>query len=263
MNIYESETYLRDLERAADNSVHLDRLKGKSVLVTGATGTIGSFLVDVLLHYNRTHHAGLRVCASGEVYGQMDPDLDEFEENDWGYVDSTSPRSCYPASKRAAENLCASYSQQYGLETVIVRPCHTYGPTITDSDSRATAQFFRNALHGEDIVMKSAGTQLRSYCYVADCASAIMTVLTCGESGQAYNSANPEDKITIAGLAETIAKAAGRTVIFAEPDAVDLAQRTPITKQVLSSKKLEALGWRGRYSTKEGVEHTLRILNGK
>jgi nucleoside-diphosphate-sugar epimerase len=82
--------------------------------------------------------------------------------------------------------------------------------TTTDSDSRATAQFFRNALHGENIVLKSAGKQLRSYCYVADCASAVLTVLTSGTSGEAYNIANPENKITIAGLAETIAKAAGK-----------------------------------------------------
>jgi nucleoside-diphosphate-sugar epimerase len=250
----------------ADYIIHAGGNAHPAAFQTDPVGTmIGNiFGTHSLLEYGRTHGTKrLLYVSSGEVYGQMDPDLDEFEENDCGYVDSTSPRSCYPASKRAAENLCASYWKQYGLETVIVRPCHTYGPTITDSDSRATAQFFRNALHGEDIVLKSAGTQLRSYCYAADCASAIMTVLACGESGQAYNSANPEDKITIAGLAETIAEAAGRNVIFAESDATDLAQRTPITKQVLSSKKLEALGWRGRYSTKEGVEHTLRILSGK
>ena len=65
---------------------------------------------------------------------------------------------CYPTSKRAAENLCASYSKQYGMETVVVRPCHTYGPGITPTDNRANVQFIRNVLDNEDIVMKSAGT---------------------------------------------------------------------------------------------------------
>jgi nucleoside-diphosphate-sugar epimerase len=348
MNLYESKTYLRDLDAAAESSFHLERLSGASVLVTGATGTIGSFLTDTLLRYNQTHGANIRIYASGrslkrlqkrfapveteqliyvahdvqrpisfdfsvdyiihaagnahpdvfrtdpvgtimgnvagtyalleygkrhgakrllyvssgEVYGQGDLALDSFEETYSGPVDPTAPRSCYPASKRVAENLCASYSQQYGLETVVVRPCHTYGPGMTDRDSRATAQFFRNALRGEDIVMNSAGTQLRSYCYVADCVSAILTVLMCGKSGEAYNSANPDARITIAGLAQEIAAVAGQKVVFAAPDAVALANRTPIAKQVLSSKKLEQLGWRGHYGVKEGVEHTLAILNG-
>jgi FlaA1/EpsC-like NDP-sugar epimerase len=71
MNIYESETYLRDLECAADRVVHLEKLTGKTILVTGTTGTIGSFLVDVLLRYNRTHHVGIRVCASGRSLARL------------------------------------------------------------------------------------------------------------------------------------------------------------------------------------------------
>ena len=118
----------------------------------------------------------------------------------------------------------------------------------------------RNVLNGEDIVMKSAGTQMRSYNYVADCASALLTALIVGNSGETYNTANPNVRCTIAQLAETIANKAGKQVIYADPDAVDIANRTPIAKQVLSSKKIEALGWTGAFSLEDGVEHTLQIL---
>jgi nucleoside-diphosphate-sugar epimerase len=214
-----------------------------------------------LLEYGRKHNTK-RFCyiSSGEVYGQGDLELDSFEETYSGYVDSTSPRSCYPNSKRTTETLCASYSKQYGLETVIVRPCHTYGAGFTKTDSRANAQFFRNVLQGEDIVMKSAGQQMRSYCYIADCASIIFTALLNGHSGEAYNSANSQSRTTIAGLAEEIAEAAGRKVIFENPSVLDIANQTPIAKQVLSSEKIEALGWNGHYTIKEGVAHTLAIL---
>jgi nucleoside-diphosphate-sugar epimerase len=121
----------------------------------------------------------------------------------------------------------------------------------------------RNVLNGEDIVMKSAGSQLRSYIYIADCASAILTVLLNGKSGEAYNTANPNARVTIAQLAEIIAKAGGRKVIFATPSAVDIANRTPIAKQVLSSKKIEALGWSGAFSAETGIRHTLDILQGE
>lgn len=49
MNIYESETYLDDLKEAIEASVGIDRLKNTRILVTGASGTIGSFIVDMLL----------------------------------------------------------------------------------------------------------------------------------------------------------------------------------------------------------------------
>ena len=81
--------------------------------------------------------------------------------------------------------------------------------------------------------------------------------------GEAYNTANPDVRLTIAQLAEIIASAANRKVVFADPDDVDLAYRTPIAKQVLSSKKLENLGWSGVFSAEIGVKHTLDILLGK
>ena len=121
----------------------------------------------------------------------------------------------------------------------------------------------RNVLNNEDIVLKSAGAQMRSYCYVADCASAILTVLLNGKSGEAYNSANPDSRVTIADFAKATAHAAGKIVRFAEPTAAELADRTPIPRQVLSSEKLESLGWRGRYDIATGVRHTLDILLGK
>lgn len=48
------------------------------------------------------------------------------------------------------------------------------------NDDRAVSQFIKNALRHEDIIMKSKGMQLRSYCYIADCATAIFTILLYG-----------------------------------------------------------------------------------
>ncbi len=52
MDLYCSATYRQDLRLAAEDSVGLDRLAGKRVLITVARVTIGSFLVDLILDYS-------------------------------------------------------------------------------------------------------------------------------------------------------------------------------------------------------------------
>ena len=42
-------------------------------------------------------------------------------------------------------------------------------------------------MEGKNIVLKSSGEQMRSYCYVADCAAGILTALINGKSAEAYN----------------------------------------------------------------------------
>ena len=57
--------------------------------------------------------------------------------------------------------------------------------------------------------MKSDGSQIRSYCYCLDCASAMLKVLLCGENCHAYNISNPDSIISIKQMAEILVKSAG------------------------------------------------------
>ena len=182
--------------------------------------------------------------SSGEVYGEGDGRV--FTEDYSGYIDCTSPRSCYPSSKRAAETLCVSYAAEYGVDVVIARPCHTYGPNFTENDNRVYAQFIRNILLNEDIVMKSAGEQFRSWCYVVDCVSALLYILLKGEKGQAYNIADDASNITIKELAEMVAKTGKRNVVNAIPSDAEKLSYNVVKKSVFATKKLEALGWSPR-----------------
>ena len=199
--------------------------------------------VSNLMDYGLKH--GLKrflFVSSGEIYGEGDGRV--FTEDYSGYVDCTSPRSCYPASKRAAESLCVSYAQEYGVEVVIARPSHTYGPHFTESDNRVYAQFIRNVLKGEDIVMKSTGEQFRSWCYVVDCVSGLLHILLKGKNGQAYNIADDSSNITIRELAEMIAEIGGKKVVMDIPSNAEKAGYNVVTKSLFDTKKLEKLGWK-------------------
>lgn len=264
-------------DAAADNAPDMAGLKADYILHGASNANpaiytkqpVETMLANILgLHHlldlaARTKAARLLYISSSEVYGNKENN-EPYKEEDYGFLDILNQRASYPSAKRAAETLCIAYGEEYGVDTVIVRPGHIYGPTITASDSRASAQFTRNAVQGEDIVLKSAGTQLRSYCYTLDCASAILTVLLNGEKGNAYNISNKASIVTISDLAHAFANAAGRKVIYENPSDLEKKGYNLMTNSSLDAAKLEALGWSACFDIKKGTERTLCILkNGE
>jgi len=198
--------------------------------------------------------------SSGEMYGQPDAEQHDFVEGYCGPVDHGSPRACYPAGKRAAEVLCQAYISQYGVDAVIVRPCHTFGPTMTASDSRAVSEFLRNAAAGKNIGMKSAGLVERSHCYVVDAVDAIFRVINDGKCGEAYNIADPACQMTIRDFSMLAAKAGGSQVVFENPSDLEIKGYSRISRSVLDSAKLQGLGWNGQESAESAIHQTVKIL---
>lgn len=215
--------------------------------------------VSNLIEYGSQHQMKrFLYVSSGEVYGEGDGRIVTEEYS--GYVNCATPRACYPSSKRASETLCMAYASEYGVDVVIARPCHVYGPFFTESDSRVYAQFIRNVLNGEDIVMKSTGEQFRSWCYVVDCVSAILHILLKGKSGEAYNVADMESNITIKELADLVAEYGRKKVVIDIPDEVERKGYTIIKKAVFSTEKLEELGWMAQTHIREGLNSTIQSI---
>ena len=206
--------------------------------------------------------------SSGEVYGVLDNmkrPIGENSENgiketEYGYLDILNTRSCYASSKRAAETLCISYSDKYGIKVNIARPCHTYGPTMQNTDSRVIGEFIRDALQHKNIVMKSEGVQERSYCYAADTVAALLTILLIGENSIVYNIANKVSVITIRRLAELIANKTGTKVIFNIPKSFEKKGYSDIIHAVLDASKLEDIGWHPNYGISDGIDRVMKIL---
>ena len=348
MSLYTNELYLEDIKKISDVDLPWEKLKNKSVLLSGATGLLGSFLVDVLMQKNmvglnctiytlgrtqkkaedrfskwwgdehlifmpydvnksfvredvgtvdyvlhlasNTHpmqyatapigtittniiglqnmldfaveHKASRFAftSSNEIYGENRGDVDLFNEGYCGYIDSNTLRAGYPESKRCGEALCQAYKSQKGLDIVIPRFTRSYGPTMLLSDTKAISQFILKGIAGEDIVLKSAGTQNYSYTYMADAIYGLLTVVLCGESGEAYNIADEASNITLKDLAWIIADHAGMQVVFEIPDAVEAAGYSKATKALLDGSKLKKLGWKPFYAIQEGIPRTIDIL---
>lgn len=213
-----------------------------------------------LLDYGMAH--GMRrflLVSSGEVYGQPNANMDDFTEEYCGPLDLSSPRSCYPEGKRAAEVLCQSYISQHGVDVVIARPCHLFGPTMTAWDSRAVSEFLRQAAAGQDIVMKSAGMLERSHCYVLDAAKALLLVLKAGVRGETYNIADRQYQMRIGDFAEQ-ASVGGGKVVYQDPSEMERAGYSKSGRMVLDASKVEMLGWRPEKREAGAIQETVNIL---
>lgn len=202
------------------------------------------------------------LTSSFEVYGEL-KGQDIFRENMSGIIDQTVLRNGYPESKRCSELLVRSYVDEYGVDAIIARLPSVYGPTMLESDSKAHAQFIRNALNGENIVLKSKGEQTRTYCYVLDVVSALFKLLCAGKDGEIYNVSNENSIASIAEVAKTCAEIAGTKVVFDLPSEVEAKGFSRSRNCILDNKKLKDLGWSGKYSLREGLEETLEYLRRK
>ena len=132
-----------------------------------------------------------------------------------------------------------------------------FGADKTKKDTKAMAQFMRNAVEGEDIVLKSKGMQKYSYVYVADAVSGIFKVLLDGKAGEAYNISADYDGMTLGQYADYIAELGGKKVIYDIENNPDASQAQ---NALLDNSKIKKIGWMPLYSVLEGLNRTYSIL---
>lgn len=211
------------------------------------------------LEFARRKKAGrVLYVSSSEIYGKQETDFPILESG-YGLVDIMDIRASYAVSKRATETLCKAYCSEYGTDVVIVRPGHIYGPTASKIDTRISAVLVRMVSRENELILKSEGMQKRSYCHCLDCASAILTVLFRGKAGEPYNISNRNSIITIREMAEIIARKADIPLRFDTPTQGERQAFNPMDNSSLNAERLEALGWYGCISAKDGFEEYIDI----
>ena len=193
-----------------------------------------------------------------EVYGSKE-NVEAFEENNIGFVDFMKPRACYPESKRLCETLCHSYNLEYSTNIRIARLGYIYGPTVKSDSSKADVQFLNKALNNENIIMKSAGLQRRSYLYVLDTASALLTILLKAENDSTYNVAAESGNVLLRDYAKKLSEIANVKIIFENAGEEEKLGFSTVSNSTLCGEKLNCLGWNAKFTFDEGIEHTYKI----
>ncbi len=192
-----------------------------------------------------------------EIYGEWKKE-EGIQEEDMGMLHCDSARACYPEAKRMCETMLASYEGQYGVPYVGVRLCHTFGPGISLDDGRAFSEFIRNVIKGEDIVLHTNGSAVRTYTYVADAIGAMLLAFTKGKEHY-YNIANLQNLISIRDLAQLIAGLDPKgnvKVRYAQQDGQRL-RYLPFHLGIMNVDRIMELGWHPQVGLEDAFRYTL------
>jgi len=194
-------------------------------------------------------------ASTSEVYG--DPTVHPQPESYWGNVNPLGPRACYDEGKRAAETLFFDYQRQHGVRVKVARIFNTYGPNMQPNDGRVVSNFIVQALSGKPITIYGDGNQTRSFCYVDDLVSGLMSLMDTddGFSGP-VNLGNP-DEFTIRELAELVLRQTGAKIpLEAKPlPADDPRQRQP---DIALARRV--LKWEPAVKLEQGLEKTINYF---
>lgn len=202
--------------------------------------------------------------SSMEVYGAPQADT-LIQESQGCTLDSMTVRSCYPIAKRLCENLCASYAQEYHVPAKVVRLAQTFGPGVLKNDGRVFAEFARDAIKGNDIVLQTSGTSKREYLYTADAVTAILTILLCGQNGEAYNAGNPKTYCSIVEMAKIVAQEIGKNKIqvIIQSNNFNNSKFPPSHHLYLDTNKIARTGWIPSKNLLEMYSRMIESMKGK
>lgn len=203
-----------------------------------------------MLGLSRRLNSKILIASSSEVYG--DPLEHPQKESYFGNVNTFGPRSCYDEGKRVAESLAYAYSKQENISVRVARIFNTYGPRMNILDGRVVSNFITQALKNESITVYGNGKQTRSFQYVSDLVSGLISLMNSNVS-QPVNLGNP-DEYSILDFAKKI-----RNHLKSKSEIVFLAEviDDPKKRRPNIDRAIKQLHWRPTVELEKGIKLTV------
>jgi len=168
----------------------------------------------------------------------------------------------YAIAKIAGIKLAQAYREQHGCDFISAMPTNLYGPgdNYDLETGHVLAALLRKAheakLRGDPkIVIWGTGTPRREFLHVDDCADALVHVMKFYSEAEHINIGSEED-LSILELARLICDVVGYTGEIVH----DLSKPDGTPRKLMSSKKLEALGWRPQIDLRSGIVDAYRAF---
>jgi len=194
-------------------------------------------------------------------YRQTETDVTPLKEDD---AYPAMPQDAYGWEKLISERLCMHYTQDYGMETRVVRFHNIFGPLGTWDGGRekAPAAMCRKVAVAKmtgkhEIEIWGDGEQTRSFCYVDECVYGL-DLLMRSEWRDPLN-LGQDRMVTINQLADIVADVAG---IRIQKRHVPGPQGVRGRNADLTLMR-QVLGWEPRVSLEDGLARTYAWIEGQ
>jgi len=146
--------------------------------------------------------------SSGVAYGPIDQFPEGVPETYLGGPNLSRTDSALGEGKRVAEYLCAYYGDKFGLNFVIARCFSFVGPLLPLDLHYAIGNFIKDAVAGRAIVVKGDGQPLRSYLYISDAITWLISMMLKADTGAVFN-VGSSSPISIRELALKVSRVLG------------------------------------------------------
>jgi nucleoside-diphosphate-sugar epimerase len=162
-----------------------------------------------------------------------------------------------------SERQCRHYTEDYGLETRVVRFHNIFGPlgTYDGGREKSPAAICRKvalAADGGEIEVWGDGEQTRSYCYIDDCVEGIYRLMQ-SDHREPLN-LGTDRLVSINELVELVAEAAGKTV----RKRYNLSAPQGVRGRNSDNTQLrEVLGWEPETTLEAGLAVTYRWIRAE
>ena len=193
------------------------------------------------------------------VTGFVDNAFRPNAENIYGPLDCADISNCYLESKRMAEMICMAWFHQKSMPICIIRPSITYGPGIELDDGRSYADFIKNISEGKNIEIKSDGSALRNFLYVADFLRGIFIAMFEGKVGDVFNIASSKE-ISILDLCNFLVNEVfpdKKLNVVLHNEHLNNYLRINFQRTSADVSKISQLGWKENVSIQDGFRRTV------
>lgn len=193
-------------------------------------------------------------------YRQKETDVTPLKEADAYPADAEDG---YGWEKLYMERVCRHYTEDFGLDTRVVRFHNIFGPLGTYDGGRekspaAICRKIALAEDGEDIEVWGDGEQTRSYCYIDDCVEGIYRLMK-SDHREPIN-LGQDRMISVNELVDMVAKIAGKRI----GKRYDLTKPQGVRGRNSDNTRLrEVLHWEPSVSLEEGLAVTYHWIAGQ